>query len=30
MSSNCLFDAAKNKLDCYGGEDSMERFFVRT
>ena len=26
LFTNCLFDAAKNKLDCYRGEDCMERF----
>ena len=24
--TNCSFDAIKNKLDCYKGEDCMERF----
>ena len=23
---NCLFHSAKNKLDCYGGKDCMEKF----
>ena len=23
---NCLFDKTKNKLDCYKGENCMERF----
>ena len=26
MFTNCLFDATKHKLDCYRGEDCMERF----
>ena len=26
MFTNCFFDLTKNKLDCYGSEDSMERF----
>ena len=26
MFTNCLFDAAKNKLDCYRGKDCVERF----
>ena len=26
MFTNCLFDAAKNKLDCYRGKDCIERF----
>ena len=26
LFTNCSFDAAKNKLDCYKGEDCMERF----
>ena len=26
LFTNCLFDAAKSKLDCYRGEDCMERF----
>ena len=24
--TSCLFDPTKNKLDCYKGEDCMERF----
>ena len=27
MFTQCLFDASKNKLDCYRGKDCMERFF---
>ena len=26
MFTNCSFDETKNKLDCYKGEDCMERF----
>ena len=26
LFTNCFFDATKNKLDCYRGEDCMERF----
>ena len=26
LFTNCLFDAAKNKLDCYRDEDCMEMF----
>ena len=26
MFTNCSFDATKNKLGCYKGEDSMESF----
>ena len=26
MFTNCSFDETKNKLDCYRGEDCMERF----
>ena len=26
LSTNCSFDAAKNKLDCYRGKDCMEKF----
>ena len=26
LFTNCSFDATKNKLDCYRGKDSMERF----
>ena len=26
LFTNCSFDAAKNKLDCYRGEDCIERF----
>ena len=26
MFTDCSFDLTKNKLDCYKGEDSMERF----
>ena len=27
MFTNCSFHETKNKLDCYKGEDSMERFW---
>ena len=27
MFTNCIFDPTKNKLDCYRGEDCMERFY---
>ena len=26
LFTHCLFDATKNKLDCYRGSDCMERF----
>ena len=26
LFTNCSFDKTKNKLDCYRGEDCMERF----
>ena len=26
LFTNCSFDAAKNKLDCYRGKDCMEKF----
>ena len=26
LFTNCLFNETKNKLDCYKGEDCMERF----
>ena len=26
LFTNCLFDAAKNKLHCYRGKDCMEKF----
>ena len=26
LFKNCLFDATKNKFDCYKGEDCIERF----
>ena len=26
MFASCSFDPTKNKLDCYKGEDCMERF----
>ena len=26
LFTNCSFDAAKNKLDCYSGKDCMEKF----
>ena len=26
LFTNCSFDPIKNKLDCYKGEDCMERF----
>ena len=26
LFTNCLFDETKNKLDCYRGENCMERF----
>ena len=26
LFTNCSFDETKNKLDCYKGEDCMERF----
>ena len=26
LLTNCLFDAAKNNLDCYRGKDCMEKF----
>ena len=26
LFTNCSFGAVKNKLDCYEGEDCMERF----
>ena len=26
MFTNCSFDTTKSKLDCYRGEDCMERF----
>ena len=26
LFTNCLLDVTKNKLDCYKGEDSMEKF----
>ena len=26
LYTNCSFDAAKNKLDCYKGKDCMEKF----
>ena len=26
LFTSCPFDATKNKLDCYNGEDCMERF----
>ena len=26
LFTNCSFDAAKNKLDCYRGKDCMKRF----
>ena len=27
MFTNSSFDATKNKLDCYKGEDCMEKFY---
>ena len=27
MFTNSSFDATKNKLDCYKGEDRMEKFY---
>ena len=27
LFTNCSFDAAKNKLDCYRGKDCMEKFY---
>ena len=27
MFTNCSFDATKDKLDCYKGEDCMEKFY---
>ena len=27
LFTNCSFDAAKNKLDCYRGKDCKEKFF---
>ena len=27
LFTNCSFDLAENKLDCYKGEGGMERFF---
>ena len=26
MSTHCLFDLTKTKLDCYRGKDCMKRF----
>ena len=26
LFTNCSFDTTKNKLDCYGGKDCIERF----
>ena len=26
LFTNCSFDETKNKLDCYRGEDCIERF----
>ena len=28
LFTNCSFEATKNKLDCYRGEDCMERFCI--
>ena len=27
LFTNCSFDATKDKLDCYKGEDCMEKFY---
>ena len=27
LFTNCSFDSAKNKLDCYRGKDCLEKFF---
>ena len=26
LFTNCSFDATKNKLNCYNGEDCMDKF----